>query len=53
MNIKKYRVYLMMLVIIAVIFGAVSFFYFTEKESSYTDGMLVQTEWQTEGEDAA
>ena len=50
MSIKKYRLYLTAVIILAVVIGILSYFYFSEQESSYRDGMLVWNEWIDEGD---
>ncbi len=50
MSIKKYRVYLMAVILLAVIIGVLSYFYFSEQDKSYKDGMLVWNEYVLEEE---
>ena len=52
MSIKKYRMYLMVVILLAVVIGILSYFYFSEQDRSYRDGMLVWNECVLE-EDAA
>jgi len=52
MSIKKYRMYLMAVILLAVVIGILSYFYFSEQDRSYRDGMLVWNEYVLE-EDAA
>lgn len=50
MSIKKYRIYLTAVIILAVIIGVLSYFYFSEQDESYKDGMLVWNEYVLEEE---
>ena len=46
MGLKKYRLYLWMFVLVAlVVIGTLSYLYFTEQEKSYREGTLVQNEF--------
>ena len=45
MDVKKYRLYLWMIVLGALVaIGTLSYLYFTEQEKSYHEGTLVQNE---------
>lgn len=50
MSTKKYRLYLLMVMLIVVLAGALSYLYFSEQEKSYQDGTLVQNEYVIEEE---
>lgn len=50
MSVGKYRLYLLMIVLVAVIAGAFVYLYHEEQEKSYRDGTLVQNEYAIEGE---
>lgn len=51
MDVKKYRLYLWMFVVIAlVVIGTLSYLYFTEQEKSYQEGTLVHNEFVIEEE---
>lgn len=41
MSIKKYRIYLTVVILLAVIIGVLSYFYFSEQDKTYRDGILV------------
>jgi len=50
MDTKKYRLYLLMITLVVVLIGALSYLYFSNQEKSYQDGTLVQNEFVIEGE---
>ena len=44
MDIGKYRMYLIVIFLTIVIIGLVAYFYFSEQDKSYKDGVLVWNE---------
>ena len=48
MSVKKYRFYLLMLTLVIVIAGMLSYFYFVEQDKTYKDGTLVLNECMLE-----
>lgn len=50
MSVGKYRLYLLMVVLVAVIAGALAYLYYAEQDKSYRDGTLVQNVYVIEGE---
>lgn len=50
MSVKKYRFYLFLVVLLAILAGALIYLGFSEQEKSYRDGILVQNEWEIEEE---
>lgn len=52
MNMKKYRVCLIMLMIVVLICAGLSVYYFMENNNTNQEGMLVQKEYTAEGETA-
>ena len=48
MNVKKYRFCLVLFMIVMIVCGAISVYYYMEKEDAYRDGMLVQNEYAIE-----
>ena len=44
MDVKKYRLYLVMIALVVVLVGALSYLYFSEQEKTYQEGTLVQNE---------
>lgn len=46
MSIKKYRLCLVLILIIVLILGAVVFVQTSKEEKSYTDGIMVQNEYR-------
>ena len=48
MSIKKYRLYLIVIVIAVVILGAVMLVQASKEDTTYTDGMMVQRECMVE-----
>lgn len=50
MSVKKYRMYLLMVMLVAVIVGALSYLYFAEQEKVYQEGTLVWNECVMEEE---
>ena len=49
MDVKKYRLYLWVFVLAAVVvIGTLMYLYFTEQEKSYREGTLVQNEFVIE-----
>ena len=48
MNVKKYRFCLVMFMIAVLVCGAISIYYYMEKENTNKDGMLVQNEYTIE-----
>lgn len=47
MSVKKYRFYLLMVTLVVIIVGALSYLYFSEQEKAYRDGTLVQNNYIT------
>ena len=52
MNVKKYRFCLVLFMIVMIVCGAISVYYYMEKEDAYRDGMLVENEYAIEEEAA-
>lgn len=50
MSVRKYRLYLMMIALVAIIAGGLVYLYYTEQENSHRDGTLVQNVYVIEGE---
>lgn len=48
MSVRKYRFYLWIVVLVAVIAGGLAYLYYTEQEKSFENGTLVQNVYQTE-----
>lgn len=48
MSVKKYRLYLLMITLVVIIVGALTYLYFSDQEKSYQDGTLVQTDYAIE-----
>lgn len=48
MSVRKYRLYLLILALAAVIAGAVVYFNYTDREKGYREGTLVQNAYVTE-----
>lgn len=45
MSVNKYRFYLLMVTLVVIIVGALSYLYFSEQEKTYRDGTLVQSNY--------
>ena len=50
MSVRKYRLYLLMVTLVALIAGALAYLYYTDEEKSYRDGTLVQNVYTIEEE---
>ena len=50
MDVKKYRFYLVMLVLAVLLISVLSYIYFSEQDKSYREGTLVQNELVIEEE---
>lgn len=50
MSVGKYRLYLLVIVLVAMIAGALAYLYYAEQEKSHREGTLVQNEYVVEGE---
>lgn len=50
MSVGKYRLYLLMIALVAIITGALVYLYYTEQEKSYRDGTLVHNVYVIEEE---
>ena len=50
MSVGKYRLYLLISALVAVIAGALVYLYYTEQDNSHRDGTLVQNEYVIERE---
>lgn len=50
MDVKKYRLYLLMITLVVILIGTLSYLYFSEEEKSYREGTLVQNEFVMEEE---
>jgi len=48
MSVKKYRLYLLLVTLVLGIAGAVFYFYYTEQEKTYRDGILVENVYVSE-----
>lgn len=48
MSVRKYRLYLLIITLVAVIAGAVVYFNYTDRENGYREGTLVQNAYVTE-----
>ncbi len=48
MSVGKYRLYLLLIVLVAMIAGALAYFSYTKEEKSYRDGTLVQNMYVVE-----
>ena len=48
MSIKKYRFYLLMVTLIVIIAGALSYLYFSEQEKTYHNATLVHNSYTME-----
>lgn len=51
MSVRKYRLYLLMVTLVAAIAGAFAYFYYAQEEKSYKDGTLVQNVYVLEEEE--
>ena len=49
MSVKKYRLCLVIVLIVVLIFGAVMFVQTSKEEKTYTDGIMVENEYQDYG----
>ena len=50
MSIKKYQMYLLMITLVIILAGALTYLYYSEQEKTYKDGTLVQKEYVMEEE---
>lgn len=50
MSVRKYRLYLLTVALVAIIAGVLCYLYYTEQEKSYSDGTLVQNVYTIEEE---
>ena len=50
MDVKKYRLYLLMITVAVVLIGALSYLYFSDRDKTYQEGTLVQNEFVIEEE---
>ncbi|MBQ8040145.1 MAG: hypothetical protein IJ274_09805 [Lachnospiraceae bacterium] len=50
MDVKKYRLYLVMFVLVVILVSALSYLYFSEQDKSYREGTLVHNELVIEEE---
>ncbi|MBR5128069.1 MAG: hypothetical protein IKU69_06530 [Roseburia sp.] len=50
MDVKKYRIYLVMFVLAIMLIGALSYLYFSGQDKSYQEGTLVLNELMMEEE---
>ena len=48
MDVKKYRLYLVIITLVVGLAGAIIYYYYADKEKTYRDGILVQNEYVME-----